>query len=160
MICDTFDKVQRLLADSKNTPTLKTIIVIKWGPKDPPQDLKIPPGIQVLSFDEVLKRKSPEASKSRNLPSKDDIYILCYTSGTTGTPKGVMLSHGAIISNVCSCDEMFRAAGVNVTPSDICMSYLPLAHMFEQTVQCMMYYRGAKVGCFQGKAEAQMFCLF
>lgn len=56
------------------------------------------------------------------------LATICYTSGTSGRPKGVMLSHDNIIANVTSCQacEMAR-------PTDLFLSILPLSHMFERT---------------------------
>jgi len=58
-----------------------------------------------------------------------DVATVVYTSGTTGKPKGVMLSHDNIISNI-------RAAltRMEVTPKDRFLSFLPLSHMLERTV--------------------------
>ncbi len=68
-----------------------------------------------------------------------DLATLVYTSGTTGRPKGVMLSHRNITSNV--------DAGLNAVPSvngkDRFLSFLPLSHMFERTVG---YYLAMCIG--------------
>jgi long-chain acyl-CoA synthetase len=53
---------------------------------------------------------------------------VCYTSGTVGRPKGVMLSHGNILANVAGCQGTRLAR-----PDDIFLSFLPLSHMFERT---------------------------
>ncbi|MEO8738527.1 MAG: AMP-binding protein [Casimicrobiaceae bacterium] len=56
------------------------------------------------------------------------LATVCYTSGTSGRPKGVMLSHGNIIANVESCRKTNMGR-----PSDVFLSILPLSHMFERT---------------------------
>jgi long-chain acyl-CoA synthetase len=56
------------------------------------------------------------------------LATICYTSGTSGRPKGVMLSHDNIIANVTSC----QACGM-ARPTDLFLSILPLSHMFERT---------------------------
>jgi long-chain acyl-CoA synthetase len=56
------------------------------------------------------------------------LATICYTSGTSGRPKGVMLSHGNILANVAEC----RDTGMART-SDRFLSMLPLSHMFERT---------------------------
>jgi long-chain acyl-CoA synthetase len=60
--------------------------------------------------------------------SSDTLATICYTSGTSGRPKGVMLSHGNIIANVTSCQGCRMAR-----PTDLFLSVLPLSHMFERT---------------------------
>jgi long-chain acyl-CoA synthetase len=62
-------------------------------------------------------------------PATDDaLATICFTSGTAGRPKGVMLSHGNILANVAGC----RATGM-ARPDDVFLSFLPLSHMFERT---------------------------
>ena len=81
--------------------------------------------------------------------SVEALATICYTSGTSGRPKGVMLSHGNIIANVQSCQECRMAQ-----PTDVFLSVLPLSHMFERTGG---YYLplsiGAKVVYARGVAQ-------
>ncbi len=56
------------------------------------------------------------------------LATICYTSGTAGRPKGVMLSHGNVIANVTACRETGMARS-----DDVFLSMLPLSHMFERT---------------------------
>ena len=58
----------------------------------------------------------------------DTLATICFTSGTAGRPKGVMLSHGNIIANVGQCAQTGMAR-----PEDLFLSILPLSHMFERT---------------------------
>ena len=58
----------------------------------------------------------------------DTLATICFTSGTAGRPKGVMLSHANIIANVGQCAQTRMAR-----PEDVFLSILPLSHMFERT---------------------------
>ena len=72
-------------------------------------------------------------------PKEDDLAGIVYTSGTTGRPKGVMLTHGNIVSNVKATLEcVFPQVG------DIFLSVLPLSHPFERTAG---YYFALATGC-------------
>ena len=79
----------------------------------------------------------------------DTLATICFTSGTSGRPKGVMLSHRNILANVEACRETRMARG-----DDMFLSILPLSHMFERTGG---YYLplaiGAKVTYCRGIAQ-------
>ena len=63
------------------------------------------------------------------LTDPHQLATIVYTSGTTGKPKGVMLSHHNILSNAHSCLDTFA-----VKPDDVFLSFLPLSHAFERTL--------------------------
>ena len=79
----------------------------------------------------------------------DTLATICFTSGTSGRPKGVMLSHANILANVEQCRQTGMAR-----PDDVFLSILPLSHMFERTGG---YYLplaiGAKVTYCRGVAQ-------
>src|SRR5699024_12156307 len=64
----------------------------------------------------------------RNI-DRDQLVTIIHTSGTTGRPKGVMLTHRNFLSNV----EAVQCWVVELLPEDISLSYLPLSHVFERT---------------------------
>ncbi|CAN1356647.1 Long chain acyl-CoA synthetase 7, peroxisomal [Linum perenne] len=78
-------------------------------------------------------------------PKSEDVATICYTSGTTGTPKGVVLTHGNLISSVAGA-----SLSIKFCSSDIYISYLPLAHIYERTNQISSVYCGVAVGFYQG----------
>ncbi len=65
--------------------------------------------------------------------SPDDLATIVFTSGTTGKPKGVMLSHANILGNAHAGLRSFA-----VLPTDRMLSFLPLSHMFERTIGCYL----------------------
>lgn len=69
----------------------------------------------------------------------DDLAELVFTSGTTGQPKGVMLSHANITSNAVAALTVVR-----ITADDKMLSILPLSHMFELTIEIALFHSG---GC-------------
>lgn len=77
---------------------------------------------------------------------KDALASLIFTSGTTGNPKGVMLSSFNLVSNVEMTGEVF-----NVHADDRVLSLLPIHHTFESNVTLLgMLYRGGSVAFFEG----------
>ena len=85
------------------------------------------PGVPVISLADWLAagQGAPQAGLP---PSTDDLAAIVYTSGTTGKPKGVMLSHGNVVSNVLAILQR-----VVPTERDVFLSFLPLSHTFERT---------------------------
>ena len=59
--------------------------------------------------------------------ARKDIFTFSYTSGTTGTGKACMMTHENILSGIAVVENY-----VQLTPDDVYMSYLPLAHMMER----------------------------
>jgi long-chain acyl-CoA synthetase len=62
--------------------------------------------------------------------AREETACLIYTSGTGGTPKGVMLSHGAILSNCTGSTKMLAEMGLD---DEVFLSFLPLSHSYEHT---------------------------
>ena len=79
--------------------------------------------------------------KEINLIRKD-IACIIYTSGTQGNPKGVMLSHGGILSNCEGSSELLNEI-IDIKPKFL--TWLPLSHSYEHTVQFVQIAVGAKV---------------
>src|SRR5260370_18759597 len=70
----------------------------------------------------------------------DDLAELVFTSGTTGQPKGVMLTHWNIAS-----DAMAALEGVKITQEDRTLSILPLSHMFEMTIELAEFHGAPRI---------------
>lgn len=73
---------------------------------------------------------------------ENDVVSILYTSGTTGTPKGVMLSHRNIMSNAIGSAAIIQPVGVR---ENKVLSFLPLNHAFERTATYCYFYSGASV---------------
>ncbi len=84
------------------------------------------PGSGHDAVEAVLPRQAPAFEVA---PLEDGaLATICYTSGTAGRPKGVMLTHGNILANVSACERLRLARS-----EDVFLSLLPLSHMFERT---------------------------
>ncbi|PFH62007.1 hypothetical protein XA68_15549 [Ophiocordyceps unilateralis] len=75
----------------------------------------------------------------------DDISTVNYTSGTTGPPKGVVLTHGNAVSSLWA-----TRLSSNIDPGEVHLSYLPLAHIYGRLVDQAALAAGASLGFFRG----------
>ena len=101
---------------------------------------------EALHWKELLHNGTDEdcndlkASKDRVNP--DELATILYTSGTTGFPKGVMLSHHNILDNIMNVEELLVPI---CGPQDKSLSFLPLNHIFERVITYVYMYRGVSV---------------
>jgi long-chain acyl-CoA synthetase len=80
-----------------------------------------------------------------NPPRPDDIITINYTSGTTGNPKGVVLTHRNAVA-AASAGSIIS----NGSPKDVSISYLPLAHIYERVTEHGAFFAGSAIGYFNG----------
>ena len=102
-------------------------------------------GIQVKTFAHVLKVGKENSSTPRVAPQPDDIYVISYTSGTTGDSKGVKLSHKNLLTAAKA-----GAKVADLQAGEGIISYLPFTHSFEQGLFSFSLFRGLKIGFYQG----------
>jgi len=144
-----------LLAEvSKACPSLKTVIVVGSG-----GGAAVPSGalLRLLTWDDVLRagreaNAAPSSSSSSaravppTPPAPSDIATICYTSGTTGKPKGAVISH----QNLVAVSAAGLDSCMHVRNDDVYLSFLPLPHIFERIVVNSLLAMGAAVGFSRG----------
>ncbi|XP_069835883.1 long-chain-fatty-acid--CoA ligase 5 [Dendropsophus ebraccatus] len=149
VVCDKPDKAVILLSNCEKglTPGLKIIVLMEGFPDDL-RDRATKCGVELLLMADV-EYLGKENFKKPSPPGPEDLCLICFTSGTTGDPKGAMLTHKNIVADFSSFLKATESTFAPMT-SDIEISYLPMAHMFERVVQTVVFCSGAKVGFFQG----------
>jgi len=96
-----------------------------------------------LNIDEIFEKKISSSKDFSNLDiQRKDIACIIYTSGTQGNPKGVMLSHGGILNN-CEGANLLLKEFISKIPKFL--TWLPLSHSYEHTVQFVQIVVGAQV---------------
>ena len=133
-------QLEKALTAQKNCPALEQIIVIESAGCDVD-------GRKVLAFDAVAdagqKKHQEDGGLFRRLSeavTPDDLLTLQYTSGTTGNPKGSILTHGVIMAQLRALDS---AQPKYADDTDHVVGFLPLSHIFERVpVHFYVMYRG------------------
>ncbi|KAJ2833103.1 medium-chain fatty acid-CoA ligase faa2 [Coemansia furcata] len=155
VIACSIDKIPRMLDRMAGTPSVRVIISMD------PLDLSRPNrltqafcaatagptlrkraaalGITLLDMDEVLElgRTTPTVAQP---PAPSDICVMCYTSGTTGVMKGVMLTHNGLVNASRSSHFSFRLTDTTY------LSFIPLAHVMDRYAIYMMMHGGVRIG--------------
>ncbi|KAE8614487.1 hypothetical protein XENTR_v10008185 [Xenopus tropicalis] len=149
VICDKIDKANILLehVEKGETPGLKSVVLM-----DPVDAQLLERGRRCAV--KIQTMQQVEEIGKRNLrpplpPTPEDLSIVCFTSGTTGNPKGAMLTHGNVVADFSGFLKVTESQW-SPTCEDVHISYLPLAHMFERMVQSVVYCHGGRIGFFQG----------
>ncbi|KIY43630.1 acetyl-CoA synthetase-like protein [Fistulina hepatica ATCC 64428] len=147
IICCSSDHIPTLLQLAPKVPVLK--VIVSLDDLDPDICTMTAAwaesvGVRVITLNEVetIGREKP-------LPpiraKAEDIASICYTSGTTGNPKGALLSHRALAISSCvgNWGLVLPKEGTN-------LSYLPLAHIYGRILDLNVIAVGAAVGYFSG----------
>ena len=101
--------------------------------------------VQIYSIEQVEAIGASFGTPIYRPPQSSDIVTINYTSGTTGPPKGVVLTHAAAVA-AASCGLV----AVNQFPTDVGCSYLPLAHIYQRVTEQASLWAGASAGYFHG----------
>ncbi|MGB8599114.1 MAG: AMP-binding protein [Burkholderiales bacterium] len=143
-IVEDQEQVDKMLEIQTDCPTLKNIVY------DDPRGLRNYHQPQLLSYESLQQvgreydKLHPEFFEQQvKLGQGDDIAIMLYTSGTTGKPKGVRLTHNAVINSAHAYAQL-----ENLTENDTILSYLPMAWVGDNLFSyAQAYVTGFSVNC-------------
>ncbi|KAK1444976.1 acetyl-CoA synthetase-like protein [Babesia gibsoni] len=149
VICD-FKCAKKLIdvLPKVSESTVRTVVVT-GNEKVSPEGTNV----DIILFDEVLER-----GKKKILPFRparlEQLNTVSFTSGTSGVPKGVMLTQGQIASLVTVVNgHVCSMRGITAHAAKTYLSYLPLAHMYERLYINSSLFVGGKIGVYSGDVK-------
>jgi long-chain acyl-CoA synthetase len=134
LLIDSLDRWHKLAAADGRLKGLKRVVLVHAETGAEPGDVRL---TELARWLDRAGTAGPATLQIADVKPAD-LAAIVYTSGTTGRPKGVMLSHANVVANVKACME-----GVPAEAGDVFLSFLPLSHTFERTAG---YYYPIAVG--------------
>ena len=148
-VCDA-KLFKTLAASAPHCPTLKHVVtIIAEGAEDAETEIsssamaaKLGSEIDVFSTSELQQAGRAQPVEAAAGVRPEDVAVIMYTSGTTGSSKGVVLSHKSCIAMTLSYPTVLSM----ITKGDVYLGYLPLAHIMELCVEFWLMSIGCVIG--------------
>ncbi|KAG0206691.1 hypothetical protein BGX28_001890 [Mortierella sp. GBA30] len=155
VVVTSVDHVATLLNESSKIPGLKIIISMDDldGGRSGPGFAATGPilrtyaqdkGLHLYDWSEV-EALGTQHGRKHTPSTPSDVYTICYTSGTTGLPKGAILTHANLIAILASGD-----VNTPMETDDCVISFLPLPHVFGRIMEIFAFSSGGKIGYSTG----------
>lgn len=144
-------QLAKLLDSETPRPASLEFIVLLNGALS--EHVKRESGLPIYNYREWLNCERNESMIMNRMSRifSNDVASIVYTSGTTGMPKGVLLSHQNFLANIKSVHKV-----IHISASDTALSYLPLSHIFERTAgQFFILSQGGTIAYSRGFASIQ-----
>ncbi|CAD2099242.1 acyl-CoA synthetase, putative [Plasmodium vinckei brucechwatti] len=133
---------------------IKTLILVEKEIDPEIKKLSNKLNIKIVTWDDLIESGRKKRLEPR--PGKlSDVCSICYTSGTTGYPKGVIMTNQNFVAQIASsCYGPIRLPNLIIDEKDTHLSYLPLAHIYERIMLSIFIYLGVRIGYYSGNILA------
>ena len=140
-----------ILAKNKKTSQIENLIVLDKNEDEQSCEELTKSGFNIYTWDQIEKEGKEKGINIKfNSPGPETISSIIYSSGTTGIPKGSIITHNSIILNT----DVIEMVGLYLKEeSDIYLSFLPLAHIMETLIMAVLVSRGIPIGFFNGNTK-------
>lgn len=118
--------------------------------------LEVRPDIKFFSYGDILKLGEQSKTEIQGKAKPSDYACIMYTSGSTGDPKGVVITHANIVAAIGGVST--NAGKDLVKPTDRIIAFLPLAHIFEMVFELISFWWGGCLGYANVKTLTDVSC--
>ena len=146
IVTENSAQVKKILSIREKIPFVQKIIVFDEPTEDALQEAK-DCNVELFSFTQMMKLgqafridHKDEVEQELEKGSRDELACIIFTSGTTGTPKGVQLSHGNFLSQLEELPER-----IFINPGEKALLVLPVWHVFEREVEYVILIQGGSL---------------
>ncbi|KAI6213660.1 AMP-dependent synthetase ligase domain containing protein [Aphelenchoides besseyi] len=149
VFCDDYERANQFIQSAHEIPTLKHIILLKRDNRAPNGPLKENSKLNLFDWSHILKLGKDNLRQIQP-PIPTDVFVIVHTSGTTGSPKGAMISHQSLLITAFSAMiQWFMPPNkMRLTSADTYFSFLSPAHCYELIMQVLTAYNGARIGIY------------
>ena len=156
LAANKFELIHKLRAQLK---TLKMIIVMDEEISDELKNEADADGLKILFLNQIEADGEKIEDFKPTPPKAEDVATICYTSGTTGRPKGALITHRSLVATISAARWLFGLnklvpnpypIGQFQCPGEVYLSYLPLPHILERAAFNTLVSLGFQLGFYQG----------